>query len=151
MSGRFVDKREAHGQLRKRLNQLIGNEDVTTITQIQAWFDEKLLSDERFKGYWDSSSLVVGMHPDEATDDIVRLALKHNKSFAVVPCCVFPKLRPRFFKSGKRVHSYREYCDWLVELNPAEIQRTTLNFEGRNEVVYRKSTAAGNIFCQSCP
>ena len=31
------------------------------------------------------------MHSDGATEPLVKLALKHKKPFAVVPCCVFPK------------------------------------------------------------
>ena len=34
---------------------------------------------------------VIGLHPDEATEAIVDCALAHNKPFAVVPCCVFPR------------------------------------------------------------
>ena len=35
------------------------------------------------------ASIVVGMHPDQATEPIVRAALRAGKPFAVVPCCVF--------------------------------------------------------------
>jgi len=35
---------------------------------------------------------IIAMHPDEATEMVVDLALKYNKNFAVVPCCVFPNL-----------------------------------------------------------
>jgi hypothetical protein len=34
-------------------------------------------------------SLVVGLHPDQVTDDCARLAELAGKHFAVVPCCVF--------------------------------------------------------------
>ena len=37
-------------------------------------------------------SLFVGMHSDQATESIVDFALSVGKPFAVVPCCVFPKL-----------------------------------------------------------
>lgn len=37
-------------------------------------------------------SAVVGMHPDQATDSIVELAAELGKPFALVPCCVFPRL-----------------------------------------------------------
>ena len=36
-------------------------------------------------------SVVVGMHPDQATDAIVDFALQAGKPFAVIPCCVFPR------------------------------------------------------------
>jgi hypothetical protein len=39
-------------------------------------------------------SVLVGMHPDEATEAIVDAALKYGKPFAILPCCVFPKLFP---------------------------------------------------------
>lgn len=39
-----------------------------------------------------SCSLVVGLHPDQATDGILEFALAHGKPFAIVPCCVFPTL-----------------------------------------------------------
>ena len=39
-------------------------------------------------------SVVVGLHPDEATDAIVRVATAHNKPWVVVPCCTFRKKFP---------------------------------------------------------
>ncbi|KAG2440768.1 hypothetical protein HXX76_003624 [Chlamydomonas incerta] len=39
-------------------------------------------------------SLVVGLHPDQATDSILDFALDRGKPFAIVPCCVFPRLFP---------------------------------------------------------
>ncbi|KAG2442019.1 hypothetical protein HYH02_009811 [Chlamydomonas schloesseri] len=39
-------------------------------------------------------SLVVGLHPDQATDSILDFALECGKPFAIVPCCVFPRLFP---------------------------------------------------------
>lgn len=47
-------------------------------------------------------SLVLGMHPDEATDNIVDYAIRERIPFAVVPCCVFPHLFPgrRFTPDG---------------------------------------------------
>lgn len=37
-------------------------------------------------------SILVGMHSDQATEEIIDLALANDMAFAVVPCCVFPKL-----------------------------------------------------------
>jgi hypothetical protein len=39
-------------------------------------------------------SAIVGMHPDQAAGAIVDAALRFNKPFAVVPCCVFPNRFP---------------------------------------------------------
>ncbi len=41
-----------------------------------------------------NSHLLIGMHPDQATEAIVDAALLLNLPFAVVPCCVFPLLFP---------------------------------------------------------
>jgi len=40
------------------------------------------------------SSLIVGLHADGATEAVVDVALRCNKPFVVVPCCVFPSLFP---------------------------------------------------------
>ena len=39
---------------------------------------------------WQHYSLVIGMHPDEATDHIILYAAKHLIPFAVCPCCIKP-------------------------------------------------------------
>ena len=38
--------------------------------------------------------VIIGMHPDQATESIVDMALKYRKPFAVVPCCVFSHENP---------------------------------------------------------
>lgn len=42
-------------------------------------------------------SLVLGLHPDQATDSIVDFAMQYGKPFAVVPCCVFPRYASGMF------------------------------------------------------
>jgi hypothetical protein len=37
------------------------------------------------------ASVLVGLHPDQATEAIVDTALRWNKPFAIVPCCVFTR------------------------------------------------------------
>jgi hypothetical protein len=64
-------------------------------------------------------SILAGMHSDQATEEIIDLALAHNMPFAVVPCCVFPKL---FTHRKIPIDIYRkllnkkrsEYSDLLV-------------------------------------
>jgi hypothetical protein len=51
--------------------------------------------------------LVVGMHPDQATEPIVDFALKAGKPFAVVPCCVFPRENRHRRVEAKRSDSSR--------------------------------------------
>jgi Methyltransferase domain len=38
------------------------------------------------------ASLLIGMHADGATEDIIDVALHYQKPFVVVPCCVFANL-----------------------------------------------------------
>ena len=84
-------------------------------------------------------SIVVGMHPDEATEPIVRAALGGRKAFAVVPCCVFPSAHPeRRLSNGAPVVAHEDFCQYLEMIGEGRARRTTLAaaFEGRNDVVY---------------
>ena len=54
-------------------------------------------------------SVVVGLHPDQATGDIVDFALETNKPFALVPCCTFAQtFQDRVLADGKRVSTYED-------------------------------------------
>jgi hypothetical protein len=80
--------------------------------------------------------LVIGMHPDEATEAIVDTALKQNLPFAVVPCCVFSALFPeRKLKSGLVPTNYPDFCTYLAEKHDS-IQTTYLPYLGRNMVIF---------------
>ncbi|MFC1679271.1 hypothetical protein ACFL2T_03570 [Elusimicrobiota bacterium] len=72
--------------------------------------------------------LIVGLHPDEATEHIVSAAIKHDKDFAIVPCCVFPL-------DGVR-RSKEDWREYLASLSP-ETEIATLPFNGSNVVLYR--------------
>lgn len=50
--------------------------------------------------------LIVGMHPDEATGEIVRYAVKNRLPFAVVPCCI----------KGRDAKGVSSYGRWLNKL-----------------------------------
>jgi len=85
-----------------------------------------------------SASIIVGMHPDEATEHIVDVALQMNLPFAVVPCCVFPRentfrVHPR---TGGAVQTYEDFVEYLCAKAPTRISTATLDFEGRNIVVF---------------
>jgi hypothetical protein len=85
--------------------------------QIIGLFDEDF-AEGAHSELWRSVSIVVGMHPDQATEPIVRLALQHGKPFAVVPCCVFAKSNPtRRLRDGTPVVSHPEFCSWLQQLD----------------------------------
>lgn len=84
------------------------------------------------------------MHPDEATDAIIDVALLYNKPFAIVPCCVFGhtfterRLPPRNEgESPRKVTSYEDLIDYL-KLKHKDIQQAFLPFDGKNLVLYYK-------------
>ena len=90
-----------------------------------------------------NSSLICGLHPDQATDPIVELALKMNLPFAIVPCCVMPSLFPHRRQKRQNadpVRSYSSYCQYLLDLAPdgVEFRVDHLPFVGRNKIIYSK-------------
>ena len=90
--------------------------------------------DELIKG----CSLIIGMHPDEATVDIVDVALNKKINFAVVPCCVFHNKFPeRKLKNGKDVVEYQDLIQFILEKDD-KLQTDFLNIKGRNKVIYKK-------------
>lgn len=77
--------------------------------------------------------LVVGMHPDQATDQIVMYAAKHGCPFMVCPCCVLP--------SAIRFYGGVDYDKWLRHLEGIAADgglathRVALPMAGRNVVI----------------
>lgn len=78
-------------------------------------------------------ALVVGMHPDEATDHIIAYAAKHRVPFVVCPCCVKP--------SASVLHGKYTYATWINHLRLwAERQgfclsTSLLPMQGRNIIL----------------
>ena len=92
-------------------------------------------SDDRFLIV--NSSMLVGLHPDQTTQDILELALQFDKNVAIVPCCVFPSFFPlRVLQNGIPVVTHAQFCQYLMELDPS-LKQTELPFQGRNIVIYR--------------
>ena len=85
-------------------------------------------------------SCIVGLHPDEATDLVVKLALKYKTAFAVVPCCVFPSKFPeRILNDGTSVVTTDQLLTYLTELcarNGVKTAQVQLPFEGKNKILY---------------
>ena len=93
---------------------------------------------ERTRQKLESSDVLVGLHSDQATESIVDAALELNKSFAVVPCCVFPSMFPeRLTHEGRTVTTQKEFVDYLLRKDK-DINVKFLPFKGRNAVVYKK-------------
>eukprot|EP00911_Craspedida_sp_UC1_P002210 UC1_evm2s1688 len=94
------------------------------------------------------SAVVIGQHPDEATEPIVREALRLNRPFAIVPCCVFPGQFPRKLQDGRDVRQYDDFVEYLLQLasgsngggsisNNGPVCQARLDMGGRNTVIYR--------------
>ena len=92
---------------------------------LRTYFDASFSNDHR--EILENCSVILGMHPDEATEWIVDFAIKYSKPFAVVPCCVFPR-------SGKYM-SFDAWVEHLASKAPC-IQRQFLNFQGKNLVLF---------------
>jgi len=81
------------------------------------------------------STMLVGLHPDECTEDILDAALLTNKPAAIIPCCVFASLFPeRKLKNGTPVCSYDDFLSYLMEKDD-RIKKFELPFEGKNQAL----------------
>ena len=81
-------------------------------------------------------STLLALHPDEATDAVVDVAIAAKIPFAVVPCCVFSRLFPgRRTPSGDSVQARPDLLAYLAAKHPS-IQQSTLPFAGANTVLW---------------
>ena len=109
---------------------------------MQAWFGPDLWATPGWQQLFSELSVVVGLHPDQATEPILDFALQQGLPFAVMPCCVFPRLFPhrrvRQQQEGADavpVVTYEQLVEYMVQRGGA--QRQVLDFEGANNCVYR--------------
>ena len=76
--------------------------------------------------------LVVAMHPDEATAEVILAAKAAGKPVAIVPCC---RCGDPAITSG--VRNYPGWLNKLKTLYPPMLE-TQLKFDGRNIVLWRR-------------
>jgi hypothetical protein len=80
--------------------------------------------------------LLVGMHPDEATDVIIAEAARRKTPYAVVPCCVKPTVSNIEFRNAYN------YTNWIKHLKnfAAKLNLTAneayLRMTGKRLVLY---------------
>lgn len=77
-------------------------------------------------------SLIVGMHPDEATDILIQYAKDKSLPFAVVPCCV-----KSFKVKIKGDDPWLRYLKSIVKFSH-EIRDTRLPIRGKNLLIWGK-------------
>ena len=108
--------------------------DLSAPEYIQDLFDDHFFEKHKIKT--SDIKLVVGLHPDEATEPLVDLSIQFSLDFAVIPCCVFSQDFPqRRLRSGEEPRSYESFCDYLTEKQEA-IRSQRLPFIGKNKVLY---------------
>jgi len=114
-----------------------GLRDPELPQQLPLLFEDNFLDTPAHLALWQRTGLVVGLHPDEATERIIRLCLQWRKDFAVLPCCVFPRkfVHRRTAEGGPVVHYY-DLCEYLRQLDP-QIQQMEIDIPGRNIVLWR--------------
>jgi hypothetical protein len=77
--------------------------------------------------------LIVGMHPDEATDVIIIEATKRKVPFAIVPCCVMPN---EVIYWGQ--HCYKDWLEHLKRIAESKnyiVRESILKMNGRNIIL----------------
>lgn len=88
---RIADVASGNGSLQQELRQ-------RSFINIISW-DKRRRNAKGRPGYryklfnWrcdEKYDLVIGMHPDEATDHIIMYAVRNNIPFVVCPCCIKP-------------------------------------------------------------
>ncbi|ETV92149.1 hypothetical protein H310_13402 [Aphanomyces invadans] len=122
---------------KEHFKALAANPRLTLPPQIQACLDASTMATHGQT--LAQASLVVGMHPDEATEAIVDMALSMQKPFAVVPCCVMSRQFPHRRLDGDLVATYNVFVKYLRRKHP-QIQATFLPFAGKNQVLYMLPT-----------
>jgi hypothetical protein len=120
----IIDERDVH--LPGRLKRVLRKESVKQGRIVEIPRLVKRVQDVDLGSY----DLIVALHPDEATEHVVRAGIEHGKDFAVVPCCVFPL-------DGVR-RSREEWREYLISLSP-DIKTAQLPIDGANVVLYRRS------------
>jgi len=130
-----VDPREKK-KLNKKMRKHLRKRSAKPHEHLETLFDQDFTHNH--PDLTKSVSLVVGMHPDEATHAIVDLSIELGKDLAVVPCCVFPKMFPRFLKNNTPVKDYSDLLTYFQEKYPFLLVHF-LPFQGRNRVLYYKA------------
>jgi hypothetical protein len=74
--------------------------------------------------------LIIGLHPDEATGEIIRFASRHCIPFAVVPCCIKGR-------DANGVSNFRGWLNKLIDLAEGlVVSEYQLKMAGKNITLY---------------
>ena len=87
--------------------------------------------------------LIVGLHPDEATAEIVMVGERLKIPYLIVPCCVkgpeAERMRDCFNKRFYENHTdkFTQWCKHLQKLSLNTLRETTLPMRGQNLILFK--------------
>ena len=92
----------------------------------------RMFNNETSRGF----DLIVGMHPDEATDVIIYEAAKNKVPFVICPCCVKPTTsnywgKHKYFDWMQHLKEYAENLGFIVQSLKLKMNGKSLVFVGR--------------------
>lgn len=156
-----VDPRESVGKLpgrdRKVWNRALRSMEVCRpikeYSSFRAWFGSappQVRSDDQLclpvcstsSPLLQTATALVALHPDEATDSVVDIALTLNIPFVIVPCCVFARYFPtRKLQNAdgttRLVSTHEDLLEYLQSKSLSKsIKRSKLPFVGANTVLW---------------
>jgi len=151
LSGDVLDVAAGSGALAEKLQRLCSRKLLCTLVEPEpperkssetglAWLEEHFNSRSfpcKHRELLLGCSVLLGFHPDEATEAIIDVSLRLKKPFAVVPCCVHTTLSSEQLlrKTGTTVKTYEEFLLHL-QTKSSLIQTALLPCDGRNIVLY---------------
>lgn len=114
-------------------------ESCAGIEQVVGYFDMEFQLDHGKR----HPDLLIGLHPDQATDACIQWSLKNRVAFAVVPCCVFADLNEgRKLSSGSPVRTYEDLIQYLTTTLCSNVYKMDfLPVQGRNCIIYQLAHA----------
>lgn len=94
-----------------------------------------------------ATKLVLGFHPDQATDSAFELAQLLGVPYCIVPCCVFPRENThRRLEDGTPVKKYPQLIEYLTAKYAPETALLPFHFTetARSLVLYSKTSKTGS-------
>eukprot|EP01084_Bolivina_argentea_P159085 277086_1 len=146
----FKPKQFPKWQIKKLQNYFQSNRQYMYYQHIEELFNDRFIF--KYSNIINKCDLMIGMHPDQATEFIVKYAKIFNKNIAVVPCCVFAMEFPhRMHKHNdgnmENVNTYSQFIQYLLQINN-NLQTDYLPFKGKNKILYATSVIDASIHCR---
>jgi len=133
---------------REQLKYLKKNRAAVPPPHLTCLFGATMLSDPEQEELLRGASVVVAMHPDEATELAVDFAIARGLPWAVVPCCVFARDNPqRLTLEGQHVTTYEQYLAFLQRKQPG-VATAVMGFAGRNVVLYSRQGLEASVWSE---